>query len=368
MPPVARFLFGPILCLCACAPASVAESVRALDGRAIPVEELDDFLLQTMDSLGIPGVSIALINDADVVFHRALGVTDLDHPTDVNDGTIFEAGSLTKPVFAYLTMRLVERGLLALDDPLTRHVSMTELWNGWYSNIAGDERHHGITPRTVLAHTTGLPNWRWENEPEELTLAFAPGSRFSYSGEGYEMLADVIARLKGVDLLGLNDLFLEEVAIPLGMTNASIAPNANLAGRKATGHVEGRVSETDWCCNGREFMASGGLHTEARSYANFLIGIMRGQGLEASTTLELLTKHVDLPATAPARMDDGVTGWSLGFGVRPSPAGVLHSHGGSNIGFRSAFVIQRDRGWGYVLLTNSDRGHELDRRLQALLF
>ncbi len=367
IPLSARCLPLVLLTLGACAPA-VATTFESLGGRQVEAAALDQFLAESMDALGVPGVSLAIINDNQIVLHRALGVTNLDQPAPVSEATIFEAASLTKPVFAYFTMRMVEKGSLTLDTPLHDYVSFAELWNGWYSALEDDDRHRSITARTVLSHTTGLPNWRWENASDELSMAFTPGDRFSYSGEGYELLADVLASIAGVDLVGLNGLFQDEVTIPLGMLDASISAEPDLASRKATGHVEGDPIESDWCCEGRAFMASGGLHTEALSYAAFLTAVMRGEGLSESSLNALLGPSVEVPADDPARLNDGVTAWGLGFGMRPSSHGVLHIHGGANTGYRSAFVIQRELGWGYVLFTNSDRGDALDRRLRAFLF
>lgn len=351
----------------ACAPSDLDPGIRTLGGSAITQAQIDSLLAHEMVALGIPGLSLAILNDGQVVFHRAMGITDIDSPAAVNDGTVFEAGSLTKPVFAYFAMRMVEKGVLELDTPLYRYIPIDELWNGWYEDIADDERHRRITARMVLGHTTGLPNWRWEDPNGSLDLKFDPGSRFSYSGEGYEMLADVLAHLVDVDLRGLNALFRREVAIPLGMNSASISHAEGLARRKANGHVSGEPSGKDWCCNGRDFMAAGGLHTEAFSYAMFLVAIMAGDGLSEAHIDEMLTAQIDVPSDAPVRVDDGVTGWGLGFAVRPSRYGPLNLHGGTNTGFRSAFLFQRNRGFGYVLFTNSDRGDELNVRLRELL-
>ena len=327
---------------------------------------MDRFLTHEMDSLGIPGLSIAIINEGRVVYHRALGVADVDSATVVDDRTIFEAASLTKPVFAYLVMRLAEQGVLDLDTPLYRYIPVAELWNGWYDDLVTDERHAGITARTVLSHTTGLPNWRWDNPDGKLAMKFAPGSRFSYSGEGYEMLADVLAHLLDTDLRGLSDTFRREVAVPLAMEQASIAHDPQLAARKASGHVDGKPSGKEWCCNGRAFMASGGMHTEAKSYANFLIALMEGKGLSKTSLDAMLKPQVQLPEDATSRIEDGVTGWGLGLAIRPSAHGPLHLHGGSNTGYRSGFLFHKEKEIGYVLFTNSDRGGELSDRLTEL--
>jgi CubicO group peptidase (beta-lactamase class C family) len=205
-------------------------------------------------------------------------------------------------------MRLLMIGSFALRlDSLNR---------GWCAGIAPDERHEGITARTVLSHTTGLPNWRWDNDDGELDLKFAPGERFSYSGEGFEMLADVLAHRLGTDHQGLDSVFRAEVAA-LGMRLASISPDPELARRTASRHVDGEPGGNEWCCNGRDFMASGGLHTEALSYASFLLAFLRGEGITEEHWDEMLSPQVVLPPGASSREQDRVDAWGLGFASVP---------------------------------------------------
>jgi len=337
-----------------------------VSGRRIGAAELDDFLASRMDSLAIPGLSIAVVNGGRVVYHRTLGVEEAGTARRVDGGTVFEAASLTKPVFAYLTLRLVGRGFLELDTPLYRYAPLEALSDGSYRAITADERHRLITARMVLDHTTGLPNWRWNTPDRTLRIQSTPGTRYAYSGEAHELLADVLARLSGTPVEGLEAVFQREVAAPLGMARAALVRDSALARRTASRHVAGEPKGNEWCCEGRGFMASGGLHTEALSYARFLVAVMEGTGLSAAHADEMLREQVRLPADAAAGRDDGVTGWGLGFAIRPSPYGRLHLHGGANTGFRSAFLFQREQKNGYVVFTNSDRGDELNLRLMAL--
>ena len=108
------------------------EKIKTLSGREITVAEMDEYLKAQMDSLGIPGMSIAIINDAEIVYHRALGVTNVDTKEKVTDETIFDAGSMGKPLFAYLVMKMVDKGILNLDQPLYTYLP--------YPDIAYDER------------------------------------------------------------------------------------------------------------------------------------------------------------------------------------------------------------------------------------
>ena len=129
----------------------------------------------------IPGLSMVIVENGEVALHLELGVKNSQTKDPVDEDTLFETASLSKPVFAYGVLKLVEKGLLDLDRPLVAYLP--------YPDIANDERGHFITARMVLAHATGFPNWRPKNEP--LKMHFQPGERFSYSGEGFLFLQKV---------------------------------------------------------------------------------------------------------------------------------------------------------------------------------
>ena len=138
--------------------------------------------------------------------------------TPLDTATIFEAASLSKPVFAYLVLRLADRGEFDLDRPL---LEMLE-----YPRVAHDERSKRITARMVLSHGTGLPNWGGER----LTLQFDPGTAYGYSGEGFVFLQKAIERVTG---RSLEALARREVFQPLGMTRSSFVWQERFAGNAA---------------------------------------------------------------------------------------------------------------------------------------
>src|SRR5437763_16268422 len=122
----------------------------------------------------VPGLSFALLRDGKMIETKGLGVRDISTGVAVDENTIFEAASLSKPVFAYAVLQLIDAGVLSLDTPLSKYVP---------DYVKDDPRAAEITVRQVLSHTTGLPNWRSEKWP--LKTHFAPGERYSYSSEGF---------------------------------------------------------------------------------------------------------------------------------------------------------------------------------------
>src|SRR5688572_20487751 len=146
-------------------------------------------ILSLIDAALVPGASIALVREGEIEHITAFGVRNADARQPVSAETVFQAASLSKPVFAHAVLQLVDAGMLQLDEPLSRFVPPL---------APDDPACLRITARHVLSHTTGLPNWRRDEYP--LRTYFPPGSRFSYSGEAFVYLQSVIEGLTGEPL------------------------------------------------------------------------------------------------------------------------------------------------------------------------
>lgn len=339
--------------------------VATLNGNTTSPEAIDRFLATQVGTGMLPGLSIAIINNGKIVYHRAIGSGNLETLQPVNDESIFEAASLSKTVFSYFVLRLVNQGLLDLDTPLSKYLP--------YDDVSADERYKLITARMVLSHTSGLPNWRTSDFADSalhipkgvLYLKFKPGSKYAYSGEGYYYLSKVIANLTKNDLTTLDILFQKEVSVPLGLAHAWFSSNPFITRNKVTGYMNGQAiyrwpgslpkQDSTW------FGAAGGFHTEAVSYANFLIALMKGKGLTKKTANELFNLQVTLPASEDF---DGDTGWGLGIGIRPGYQGTDYNHRGNNGNFQSYFRINRVQQSGYVFFTNCNKGGDFNERLE----
>ena len=153
------------------------------------IARLEHGVPQLMHDGDVPGLSIALIRDGKLVWHHGFGVTNAETKAPVTGSTVFEAASLSKPVFAYAVLKLVDGGKFDLDKPLNQYLS------GNY-DVGDDPRLNQITARRVLTHTTGFPNWRPNGSPV-LKIFFTPGEKFSYSGEGFVYLAKAVEHLAG---------------------------------------------------------------------------------------------------------------------------------------------------------------------------
>ena len=334
--------------------ADTEAKFRLENGKHFSFSGMDTFLKSQMDSIGIPGLSFALINDEQIVYHRTFGVTNVETSQPVSNETIFDAASMTKTPFTVLVMKLAEKGILDLDKPLFTYLP--------YPDIAHDERYKLITARMVLSHTSGFPNWRRFNEDKKLDIKFTPGTQFLYSGEGYEYLANVIAHLMKIEKNDLQELFNEEISKPFGMDKTYFTWNSWLEEHQAAGHVDGKVAE-GWGIDSENpgFYASYSMQTEAVNYARFIIALMNEKGLKKESYDDILKVQF------PDASEPGKNQWGLGIAILPSEFGNEYSHGGFNLNFSSNFMFNKKQKFGYVFFINCNKGSDLNKKLLKFL-
>ncbi len=294
-----------------------------------------------MTAYNVPGLSIATITGGSAPACITLGRRDVRSDEAVNAATVFEAASLTKPVFAYLILMLDQQGVLPLDRPLA------EIAPGYL------ESDPGVTARHILAHTSGLPNWRSQDYP--LRCYFQPGRRFSYSGEGYVYLQTAIERLCGEPL---DRIAAREIFGPLAMTESSLVWRNGFDSNHASPHTASGTPFEDGFA-GKRFAtanAAGSLYTTATDYARFLLAALNAPFLPAWLTRQahvLRNGLTDLnPATNPATRPD--IAWGLGWGIELQTGRVFHW--GDQKGFKAFAMAAPDTGNAAVVLTNGDAG------------
>ena len=292
---------------------------------------------------GVPGLSLAIVRGGRVVWSGAFGTVNDSARRRLDAGTVFEAASLSKPVFAYLVLRLADRGELDLDRPLFELLE--------YPRLAHEVRYRKITARMVLSHATGLPNWGGDT----LRLRFDPGTDYGYSGEGFVFLQKALERATGLSLDALAE---REVFRPLGMTRSSFVWQDRFAGDAAWAtDWLWRVAPVNRYADGN---AAASLVTTAEDYARFVAAVLTGRGLSARTWREFLT---------PVRETDPGIHIALGVRVEDGPAGRRFFHSGSN-GRRFTCYMSGDlgSGTGLVFFTSAYDGTSLVRPIASRVF
>lgn len=241
---------------------------------------LESVSLRLLEDGIVPGLSVAVVQKGELVWHRGFGVKNAQTKEPVAANTVFEAASLSKPVFAYAVLKLVDAGKFDLDTPLTKYLP------GNY-DVGEDARLQQITARHVLSHTPGFPNWRRQGNP--LTIHFTPGERFSYSGEGFVYLSKVIEHVTGEKF---NEFMKRMVFDPLGMADSSYvwrdAYNTQATfNHSSLGKQTGQNRST-------QPNAAASLRTTAQDYGRFVVAILKGTGLKKETARLMLTPQIKL--------------------------------------------------------------------------
>ncbi len=340
--------------LLAAAAALLASSARAAEppmpsdsgnGDGDVRGRLERLVPRRMREGDVPGLSMVVVRGGRVAWQRAFGVRDAGASpgVPVADDTIFEAASLSKPLFAYAVLKLVDAGKIDLDAPVNRYLP---------GDYVQDARISAVTVRRVLSHATGFPNWRPPGQP--LPILFAPGEKFSYSGEGFVYLQKAVERVSGQTLEALMERLVFE---PLRMADSSYVWQERFEGRKATGHDA--VGTPRVLQRPAEANAAASLHTTARDYARFLIAVLSGAGLTPKTYAEMLRPqiHVDEGCTNCTGKKPGRTSlevaWGLGWGLEESGDGVSFWHWGDNGSGFHCFVFGSPASRnGLVIFTN----------------
>ncbi len=312
-------------------------------------KQLEQDAPDLMKKFGVPGLEVSVIRHGKTTWLHSFGVKDAKTGQPVTNDTTFEAASLSKPVFAYGVLKLVEQGKLGLDVPLTTYLPKPY--------IAGDERLAKITARFVLSHRTGFPNWR---DADSLLIYFTPGERFSYSGEGYVYLQRVVEQITGKPL---NDSMTEAVFKPLGMTSSSYVWRSEFDALTATGHDADGKPVDKW--KPKEAGVASTLNTTAKDYALFVEAVLNGKGLKADTVREMEIPQVALDRECricirhePKQLSKNLF-WGLGWGIERNDGREEIWRWGDNGSFKAFVMAEPKTKSGVVVFANGEKGLEL---------
>jgi CubicO group peptidase (beta-lactamase class C family) len=248
-------------------------------------------------------------------------------------------------VFALAVEKLADRGVIDLDKPLYQYLP--------YKDIEYDERYKLITARHVLTHRTGFPNWRSMNPDGKLNLLFTPGTKYNYSGEGFEYLKMVVQKITGKKV---EQVLKEEVIEPVGLYHTFFSRNDSLRAMVAEGHL-------NMMPNYDELPGSPGMawsmHTEARIFTRFMLYLLEQKGLSEQIYKTILSKHSEYSYDSTDEKPRYPTYMGMSLEIRETPYGISFGHGGNNGDFTCLFEVYKDLKMGYVIFTNSNTSFPL---------
>jgi CubicO group peptidase (beta-lactamase class C family) len=367
-------------------PAQTSTSARKVPDPTSPTWGITPELVRQLPKLlelaMVPGAAAAVIDEGRIR-EQGFGSASVDPMRRVADGTVFEAASLGKPLFAYQVLRLVDAGLLGLDHTLYDYLPTPE---------ADNPQMRKVTVRHVLSHTTGLPNWR--QDPGPLEPASEPGTEFSYSGEGFFYLQRVVEKVTDRPIARLMD---DEVFKPFDMADSSYVWRPSFERRMAVGYdEEGRRDEVyavigrrsgeaasewkrpllDWRYEDAAravqlvnpqwpvlplYMmpnVASSLLTTTRDYAKFLTRLVarppKALPLRPVTVAEMTKPQIHL---------NSALSWGLGWGIEQSDYGQVLWQWGANNSFRNFAMADLANGRAVVVLTNGGNGRRVYERV-----
>lgn len=346
-------------------------------------QQRDEDFERLLRLASVPSLSVATV-DGDVITTRSAGIKRAGDSDRATPDTVYAAASLTKAVFSYVLLGLVHEGLISLDRPISEYLPVPN---------PDDARSAGITARHLLSHSSGWRNWR-NNTSTPLTSDFEPGSRWSYSGEGFFFMQRVVEKLTGKSI---SSLARERVFEPLGMKRSSLVGLEELEPFQASGH-NGRGDVTPpfgrpSLLELRRMMAARGLPLDAAKVEdseqaiktaeptlpvlpNFLSPNAAASMLTTAQDFALFLRHlvtarraggspaaiVELMMTPQVKCNEAVQ-WGLGVGLEDLGGRHFAWQWGDNPGFKNFFFADPQEGRAMAIFTNGDRGARVYERV-----
>ena len=331
-------------------------------------------LNELMSRFNVPGVSIAVIRDFDIHWAKGYGVADVVSGARVDTETMFEAGSISKPVAAMGVLKAVQDGVFSLDDDINGILTSWRLDTGEFA------RDRPVTPRTLTSHTSGLgdgfgfPGYDpagpiptviqiFEGEPpsntRRLFMERSPMSLEEYSGGAVTLMQQALADARGKPF---EEILRDDVLRPIGMTNSTyeqpLPPARDRQAARAHG-PQGEARGAKWHVYPE--MAAAGLWTTASDLARFAIEVQKSALGKSNKVLSRTTVQEMLTPV-------GVGDFAIGFNIQKLGQGWYFGHGGSDWGFQADLIAHKVHGYGLAIMTNSDRGgavmQEVRRRVE----
>lgn len=266
---------------------------------------IDAMINQRMATYNIPGYTIAIIKNGQLVFQKCYGFADLQRRIPVTDNTVFGLASVTKTFTGLTLLSLVDKGLVGLDDPLQKYVDGLT------------KPYRGLTVRQLASMAAGVParvnpEVDWKDQLDILLhtpLASEPGSQYLYSNYSYRLLGSIIARASGKRYLEMVE---ETILAPLQMRNTAttvlLAPSGMVAQGYSDNMGKGPLRPVEYKSPAVSF-AAGMLASTCNDMVRYVFGLMSRRMLSEQG---YKTLWYDRPALTTGQPNKWAFGWSAG--------------------------------------------------------
>lgn len=345
---------------------SIEENIQLI----IRAETKHENIQQLMKAHHVPGLSLAVIRDRNIVWLKGYGVKQSGSEDKIDRDTLFSVGSISKVGTAVVTLKQVDLGRFKLDANVNQYLISWKVPESRYS------KQSAVTLRRILSHTAGfnvhgftdfqpgesLPktvdilNGKYPAKSSPVRLIFEPGSSFKYSGGGTTVQQMLLEDTLGKDFAALTQ---EQLFKPLGMNRSTyLNPVPNSLGNIAKAHDRnGRPRALPRGYEAMPEQAASGLWTTPGDLGKLIVTLMNAyDGQNASFISQKLAKEMMTPVE-PSE-----------FGLGPVMVDkVIFQHGGANDSYKAFFQGNLETGDGYVIFTNSASGRGLINQLKVIL-
>jgi D-alanyl-D-alanine carboxypeptidase len=309
----------------------------------VRADQVDDYVKLQMERQRIPGVSLAVVKDGQIVKLQSYGLANIELNVAASSDTVYKIGSLSKPFIATGVMLLAADGKLALTDEIVKFLDGAP--DGW----------NRITVQQVLSHSSGLARDAPGFDPLKLqrdadvirsaygvALAFSPGERWQYSNLGYFVLAEIISKASGK---AWPEFLAERVFRPLGMAATRVTDMTAIVPNRASGYVvrNGRYQNAPLLLAVRP---SGALLSNVTDLLRWDAALSNESVLPQSTLEAMWT---------PAKPTNGETArYGLGWQLDGEGNDRMIHHPGSIAGFQADYVRFPEYKLSVIVLANQD--------------
>ena len=361
------FLLLALMLLAACkneTPKPVAEDKTALvESNLIPAIYIEGdntwTIEERMEHYGVPGVSLAVIHDGKIAWTKTYGIMDKDTQEPVTGQTLFQAGSISKPVASYGALRMVEQGKFGLEEDVNTYLTSWKVPENEFtaqkkvtlknlvSHSAGMTVHGflGYSPDIPVPSLVQVLNGEGPANSPAIFVDKLPGESYRYSGGGYTVMQQMVIDVAGKPYPEVMD---ELVHGPLQMNNSTY--EQPLPAEKLVYAATGYLPDGSMTKGKRHTypeMAAAGLWTTAEDLAKFAVNLQESVKAENNVALSHeMSKEMLKPFV------EEYTG--LGLFLNNRGDDVYFGHGGWDEGFSSEMIAHKDKGYGVVVLTNSN--------------
>jgi len=316
---------------------------------------------ERMKTHNVPGVSIAVIENGKLKWAKGYGLANTNTNEKVDVNTLFQAGSISKPIAALAALKLVDEGTLNLDDDVSTYLKS---WKIPDSKFTDTEK---VTLRRLLTHTAGMtvhgfPGYTQKDSFPSINavlngkgntpaiyLDTIPGSIWRYSGGGYTVMEKIVEDVSGMPL---EDYMSKNILPKMDMTNSTYSQPIKESMQNnisAAYYGDGKIIEGLW--HNYPEQAAAGLWTTPSELAKYLIEIhnIYENGAEGILSKKMVNKM----------LTKDKNDWGLGPSLRENDNGLIFGHGGKNAGFTNDMMAFAKSGNGVIVMTSADNGGRL---------